>query len=208
LLAKARGLQEGDVVLVEVATLDATTKRWLPVDASPTMRTLIGMLISTYKLHVVQVAAEGNPQELVEGNPGANEVAVGDTGSIIVGAADVRGRRVGLTNCGTRVDVHSWGDGVVTAGGWNSEKRWRDIQARSETARCYTQSFGGTSAAAAIVAGMAAQLAGIARAKKVGLPPFELRLAIRHGESWNTGPCEIGNAANLEKALRHLGWSC
>jgi len=83
-----------------------------------------------------------------------------DSGAILVGAgAPPRGMagrdwgayrsRLPHSNYGSCVDVQGWGRGIVTAG-------YGDLQGGVDPDRWYTDRFGGTSGAAAMVAGMVA----------------------------------------------------
>ncbi|HEU4369875.1 MAG TPA: S8 family peptidase [Methylomirabilota bacterium] len=81
------------------------------------------------------------------------------------------GSRLDFSNHGRRVDVQAWGKAVTTCGygtlqgGRHTKTRW------------YTGRFGGTSSAAAIVAGVLACLQGIRRER--GQPPLTPRAARR-----------------------------
>ena len=107
-----------------------------------------------------------------------------DSGSILVGAgappANTHGRdhgaarsRLAFSNYGLCVDVQGWGAEVTTLG-------YGDLQGGDESI-WYTDVFGGTSAAAAIVAGVMTSLQGVnlSGAKRAPLTPADARNALR-----------------------------
>ena len=107
-----------------------------------------------------------------------NGVRLYDSGAIIVGAASsgttwanpsyLSGPTNPLTpvgiprkysSYGARIDVHAWGDGVVTSGGTGNGSA--DLYSDEGPQLHYRKSFSGTSSASAIVAGAAASLQGM-----------------------------------------------
>lgn len=112
-----------------------------------------------------------------------------DSGSILVGAGsppnpthgrpqDVDRARLDFSNYGTCVDVQCWGAEVTTLG-------YGDLQGGDETL-WYTDVFGGTSAAAAMVAGVAAALQGAnvgGGTKRAPLTPAQMRQLLRSSGS-------------------------
>lgn len=104
------------------------------------------------------------------------------------------------SNFGERVDCYAWGEGVVTAGyGWAGG---------STPTNSYTNRFGGTSAAAPIVAGAAVLLQGLHKhIKGRPLTPAEMRTVLRtHGTSQQPmGATEkIGIMPDVRKAADAL----
>ena len=87
---------------------------------------------------------------------------VNDSGAIMVGASLGAGRKkAAWSNCGSRVDVYAWGAGVVTAGygdKFNPDGANPNVigPMGADNPKLYTGQFGGTSAATAQIAGMAA----------------------------------------------------
>jgi len=78
-----------------------------------------------------------------------------DSGAIIVGASSANTRtKIGFSTYGSRVNVHGWGSRVTTTG----YGVYFDRDDPADTTKWYTPSFGGTSSAAAMVAGAAALL--------------------------------------------------
>ncbi|MCU0685861.1 MAG: S8 family serine peptidase, partial [Polyangiaceae bacterium] len=76
------------------------------------------------------------------------------SGALLIAAGSPDDRvRMGTSNFGLRIDAHGWGDNVVTAG-------YGDLHGVEPTRR-YTYKFGGTSSAAAMVAGAVASVQGV-----------------------------------------------
>jgi serine protease len=75
------------------------------------------------------------------------------SGAILVGAANLNHFPEGFSNYGQRVDVHAYGEQVVTLG-------YGDLYG-ADTVNYYTNSFSGTSSASPIVTGACAVLQGI-----------------------------------------------
>lgn len=93
-----------------------------------------------------------------------------DSGAILVAASLSTSRTPTCwTNWGSRIDVHAWGENVVTAG-------YGDLQGGGNEDLWYTAVFGGTSSASPIVVGAAAGLQGVTLARGLGpLTPATMR---------------------------------
>ena len=120
-----------------------------------------------------------------------------DSGAILVAAAtaDVPHRRHRDTSFGRRVDCYGWGERVVTCGG-----------RAGNGVTDHTDEFSGTSAAAAMVAGIALCVQGMAKAKH-GKPfdPLRLRDILRdpaNGTLPKKGEKGIGVMPDLAKIVR------
>ncbi len=118
---------------------------------------------------VIVVEAGGNGSVNLDDSAygGAFNLSVRDSGAILVGASlSSSGTPTCWTNFGSRVDMHGWGESVVTLGygtdlfngGHNEEDRF------------YTSSFSGTSSASPIVVGAVASIQG--NRLVFGLPPL------------------------------------
>jgi serine protease len=152
--------------------------------------------------HVVVVEAAGNGSMNLD-DPrygGRFDRNVRDSGAIIVGASTGPLRNPSCsTNYGSRVDVQGWGGGVATLGKGDLAK-----VNGSDQRQWYRSSFGGTSAASAMVAGAAAafQSALIAR----GLPrlfPEEMQyVMVKVGYAQGTSPKHIGPLPALRPLIR------
>ena len=132
-----------------------------------------------------------------------------DSGAIIVGAGQqlssgMDRQREGFSSFGSRIDLQGWGSGVVTTG-------YGDLYTASDRPAdpdfWYTGGFNGTSSAAAIVAGVVANLQGIALAQSgVPLPPLQIRtLLVQTGSPQSGNIAEpIGPRPNLLKAAAQI----
>jgi hypothetical protein len=132
-----------------------------------------------------------------------------DSGAIIVGAGQppssgVDRQREGFSSFGSRIDLQGWGSGVVTTGYGDL---YRASDRPADPGFWYTEGFNGTSSAAAIVAGVVANLQGIALAQLgVPLTPLQIRTLLVQ-----TGSPQLGNIAepigprpNLRNAVAQL----
>jgi hypothetical protein len=126
----------------------------------------------------------------------------GDSGAIVVGAAradaiDGLHARVGSSNFGSRIDCYAWGERVIAPSPMSA--------APSSHSACVAD-FGETSAAAAIIAGVALIVQGVVAAVRPGrrLPPRRLR-EILSARALGTGCVaaegEIGVMPDLAKIL-------
>ena len=134
-----------------------------------------------------------------------------DSGTILVGASIGPSlEKLPESNCGTRVDVFAWGAGVATSG-------YGDLNAQmgmgngDNPNQWYTAQFGGTSAAAALIAGMAAlaqEYARIIHGPEAYLDSMQMRqlfkLAGVGQEAKNTNGCAIGVQPDMGKVLQLL----
>lgn len=198
ILAAADFLTAGDVVLIEVQRAGPNHPGGSVDDGS----IAIGWWPDDYLAEryatdrgIVVVAAAGNGSEDLDAavydtpgsgfppwwaNPFARDVL--DSGSILVGAGapppGTHGRsygtdrsRLDFSNWGSCLDVQNWGREVTTAGGG-------DLQ--NATNRLYTQTFGGTSSATALTAGVVGCVQGALLA--AGMPrlrPLRMRALLR-----------------------------
>jgi len=138
-----------------------------------------------------------------------------DSGAIMVGAchkerSNGQFRRLDRirtkSNYGTRIDCYAWGEGIVTTSTTNSELGPSPDDPKSK----YTNSFGGTSGAAAIVAGAALLLQSRYQEKKGGArllnfegPLKDMRTILStHGAS---SPDPIGKMPDLKAIFTNPG---
>ena len=142
----------------------------LPAESDPVMQVALTAAVGH---EIVVVQAAGTAQDA---NHGIDldlhhlQRAVCDTGTIMVGCASSGGGNVrsDCSNYGSRVDCFAWGDSIVSAGVGGPFDRDAD--------KSYTKVFGGTSGAAAIIAGAALSVQGMRLAQ--GLAPLH-PLALR-----------------------------
>jgi hypothetical protein len=180
-------------------------------------------------IYVVEAAGNGS-MDLDHARYGKRfNRSVRDSGAIVVGASEGKKRRPSeWSNHGTRVDVHAWGQDVVTTGyghsrcwgavnpdaGWEFGKK---ADGSTDRNTWYTKSFGGTSSASPIVVGAVAVLSGIRT--HAGLPPLkpkEMRdILVATGTpqtartvSWGSITVDmlIGPLPDLKKAIPKARW--
>jgi subtilisin family serine protease len=150
-------------------------------------------------VHVVEAAGNGSVDLDSPVYRGAFDRSVRDSGAILVGAATPETRApMCWTNHGSRVDLHAWGEKVVTLG-------YGDLSGSGED-RWYTDTFSGTSSAAPIVVGAVANLQGIANANGMGpLEPRALRELLRAtGTPQASSSKQIGPMPDLRGAIPEL----
>jgi subtilisin family serine protease len=150
-------------------------------------------------VHVVEAAGNGSANLDSKRYRGAFDRTVRDSGAILVGASTATTRApMCWTNSGSRVDLHGWGENVVTLG-------YGDLTASGEN-QWYTARFGGTSSAAPMVVGSVASLQGAAHAAGLGLlePRAVRELLMSTGTPQATSTRQIGPLPNLRDALPRL----
>jgi hypothetical protein len=200
-------VRSGDVVLLEVQRAGLPTETQLAdFDA---IRFVAGVASPDPGIGAVVVEAAGNGDDtdgvdldVPQGAPAAGTQwwagRTADSGAILVGAGRSQAVNGGHecrreSNFGVGVHCHAWGDGVVTA-----------------AAAGYLKGFGGTSAASAIVAGVAAVLQGMHRAAHgVPLGATALRALLADpatGTPQRTPPDHpVGSMPDLRKLAAAIG---
>ncbi|RKH63265.1 S8 family peptidase [Corallococcus llansteffanensis] len=156
---------------------------------------------------VVEAAGNGsaNLDDAAYGN--VFNRGVRDSGAILVGASTATTRvPMCWTNFGGRVDVHGWGESVVTLGYGD-----RFGSAYGED-QYYTSTFSGTSSASPIVTGSAIVLQGVARARGTGAldPRYVRGLLANTGTAQAADARNIGRLPDLRQALQTMpdfAWS-
>lgn len=152
---------------------------------------------------VIVVEAAGNGQMDLDGAQfeGRFQRAVRDSGAILVGAGTSSGHAPWCwSNAGSRVDVHAWGDSVVTTG-------YGDIRAGGDDSKqFYTRGFSGTSSASAIVAGAVAALQGARLGSSMPrlLPGQMRKLLVDTGTPQAAAPRNIGPQPDLRAAYQQM----
>lgn len=201
----ARRSIPGDIVLLEVQYAGLKhSHEYVPVEFYPDVFDAIRYATDA-GITVVEAAGNGNQ------NLDAILSFRGDSGAIFVAAGSVSGdnsaaslardrKRLWFSNYGERIDVQNWGERVVTTG-------YGDLLYGGHK-RTYTESFNGTSSAAAITAGVCAVIQGVSK-ETIGRPlsPGELRdLLVRTGtpQQGNRNSFKIGPRPDLKRALRAL----
>ena len=164
IVAAVNVMAPGDVLLLEVDRNYLPTE--IEIDNFDAIR-----LAAASGIIVVEAAGNGNANldELPDG-----EGLHGDSGAIIVGSCESalpHNRYVGMgagqgSNYGSRINCFAWGERITTSG-------YGDVDPHAEENAKYTYWFGGTSGAAAIIAGTALIIQGMYQAT----PPAGGRLS-------------------------------
>lgn len=210
----ASKMEAGDVLLLEQQSIagprfDLATGRGLvPIEYETKIYQEIK---SATAKGVVVIESSGNGFENLDNSVynGAFDRNNRDSGAIIVGAGLPEGRLYGEgpdrtrteeSNYGTRVDVQGWGRLITTTG-------FGDLRHEQGENNWYTLEFGATSGATAMVAGAAALIQSILKARGLApLAPKDLRqLLVCTGspQQGNTGE-RIGPRPNIRAALALL----
>jgi hypothetical protein len=207
-------LDAGDILLLETQELDPEDgNRFWPLEASEANFDMI-RLAAALGIIVIEPAGNGNKysnsgndMDLYRNHLGRqtlnrNDPDFKDSGAIMVAAAssEVPHKRLPYTNYGSRVDSYAWGENITTAG----------MHPRSSgmAINTYTHQFGGTSGAAAIVAGVAISLQSMMEANHhCRLQPSQMRevlsnLSFGTASSNGIDIDHIGVMPDLEKITR------
>ncbi|MDJ0762518.1 MAG: S8 family serine peptidase [Myxococcota bacterium] len=211
IMAAIDQLRPGDVLLLEVHRMGPVVGdcdpasgncNWIPIEFWQADFDAVEIARSN---GIIVVAAAGNGTTRLDHRyyGGLFDRQVRDSGAIIVGASYPNPRQpVNYSNSGTRVDVHSWGDMVVTMGGNGDLKQNHEGENDK-----YTQTFGGTSSAAAIVAGVVTAMQGVAKAE-LGevLSPGEMRALLTATGTPQTAELDrpIGPQPDMRAAINVL----
>ncbi len=199
----------GDVILIEAQAYFWQIEN-LPVEVEPVVFLAIDTATSAGRI-VVEAAGNGNTdldtllrdgQRFLERNPGTGHRRQ-DSGAILVaaGTSTLNNLRQptntphvhwGGSNYGSGIDCYAWGEDIDTAGGKGSTSK-----------QAYTINFGGTSGAAAIIAGVATLAQARAKAAHGGSPlPSKVLRAILSDPALGTvsgSPGMIGCMPSLKK---------
>ncbi|MBI4211400.1 MAG: S8 family serine peptidase [Deltaproteobacteria bacterium] len=142
-----------------------------------------------------------------------------DSGAIMVGASLGADRSpASWSNCGERIDLFAWGANIATTGyqyndGTPEEymPRWigsdAPVPPNDDPNAYFVNNFGGTSSAAAIIAGVAALTQSKAK-QELGrstlyLMPKKMRdILVASGIPQSSGSCNIGVEPQIQEALR------
>ena len=202
-----RDLEDGDVILLETQYLRVYDDGrggccYSPLLPHETAIETYVAIESAVEAGIHVVAAAGNGRTDVSGFMDAGP----DSGAILVAAGQpASGERVPRSNFGSRVDLFSWGDFVLSTALPETCEIHSPWNVPGKPSRCYDW-FHDTSAASAIVAGVVACLSGILKQRQVCLRPSEMRsLLVSTGyEKSGTKREEIGVHPDLRAACLAL----
>ena len=208
ILAVANG-SAGDVILLEQQfSVCGLSDSFGPIEALPSVFDAIQTAVAQGFV-VIEAAGNGGVNLDHTACSVVFDRTLQDSGAIIVGAGQPPSsgadrQREGFSSFGSRIDLQGWGSAVVTTGYGDL---YRASDRPADPGFWYTEVFNGTSSAAAIVAGVVANLQGIALAQSgVPLPPLQIRILLVQ-----TGSPQLGNIAepigprpNLLKAAAHI----
>ena len=207
ILAVANG-SAGDVILLEQQYPVCGLLNFGPIEALPSVFDAIQTAVAQGFV-VIEAAGNGGVNLDHTACSVVFDRTLQDSGAIIVGAGQPPSsgadrQREGFSSFGSRIDLQGWGSAVVTTGYGDL---YRASDRPADPGFWYTEVFNGTSSAAAIVAGVVANLQGIALAQSgVPLPPLQIRTLLVQ-----TGSPQLGNIAepigprpNLLKAAAHI----
>lgn len=146
------------------------------------------------------------------GPAGCPNLATDDSGALMVGSSEGANlKKKATSNCGNRVNVFAWGAGVVTTGYGD-----HPMSVPGDPNQWYTAQFGGTSAAAAEIAGIVLllqeyvdQLYGptLKPWEDVYLSAAQVRAVLTHPDAsspQSDGGCNIGKQPDVGKVLKLL----
>ena len=174
-------------------------------------------IVATSNAGVIVVEAAGNGQADLDNAlyKGRFDRLQRDSGALLVAASESGARqRTCTSNHGDRIDVHAWGQDVITTGYGVGDDRCAGVncltvaQARvngNDKNQWYTHGFSGTSSASAIVAGAAAAVQGVLLARNTfTLNWLEMRALLSStGKPPDAGHA-IGELPDLEAAIAEL----
>jgi hypothetical protein len=194
---------EYDVVVLEMQAAWLGTGRLAPAEVDPT----IWLYCRTASnADILVVAAAGNGDEDLDSNDYGFYRGYGDSGALIIGAgsADTNHNKLSFSSYGERVNIHAWGESVVSTGyGWLADLDGSDVYLQD-----YTDRFGGTSSATALMGGALTAMQSLGNdIVGRGLRPQEMRIllsltGIPQGTGGNIGPFpDLGVAASYINRL-------
>jgi hypothetical protein len=209
-------LHYGDILLVEVQVQDGlgNGKVW-PAEVQPAiastirLATALGITVVEPTGNGEQYFGVGNDLDRFVDMKGSEILNTSykdfsDSGAIMVAAASSQTphKRLAFSNYGKRVDCYAWGENVVTAGSYPASAQ--------ESRDAFTKNFGGTSAAAAIIAGAAIAIQNYTETNHhFRLSPNQLRSILRD-EKFGTPSAngkekdKIGSMPDLRKIVDHI----
>lgn len=198
-------LSAGDILLIEQQGY--VNEVFCPVEVEPAVFDAITLAVAK---GIIVVEPAGNGAQNLDASiwGGWFQRSLQDSGAIIVagGASPLSGHTPRMwypsgSSYGSRIDVQAWYDNTVTLGGAGLSDLFYP---GNDENQAYTSSFGGSSGASAMIAGISAVLNGVAM-DKWGAPysPEDLRDSLRlsgFGPENNT-PFNVGPQPDLKQFL-------
>lgn len=194
-------LEQGDVLILEMHST-GPTRTFIPVEY---WQPIFDILKVAESKGIYCVAAGGNGNTNLDSSAFNNafNTQYRNSNCVLVGAsthvASNVGNRISFSNYGSRIDAHAFGEYVVTTG-------YGDLFF-SDTSS-YTNTFGGTSSATPIVAGVVVALSSIAKENGKYIPIPILRQALRATgtkQKVETQSERIGNLPDIRELYDVLG---
>lgn len=209
ILDSVRVLRSGSVLLIEVQSTKGFGN--YPCEVDPAVFAAILRVVAR---GIIVVEAAGNGGRDLDDYRGLrgrqilkrDGEAFRDSGAILVGAgtSGVPHSRMPFSNYGSRIDCYAWGENILSTGGVDLEPgKLRILDDRPYASYGFQ---GGTSGAAAIIAGVAASLQGIAQMKHGRrFRPMQMRRIIGN-PNWGTASANpaqdrIATMPDLKKIL-------
>ena len=198
-------LNAGDVVQIGIHVAGGypagcTKDCWIAMESEPAYYDVIKALTDK-GIYVIEAAGNGNVNLDSPGFRGAFDVNVRDSGAILAGAFCAKdGKKASFSTYGSRVTSAAWGCwDVVTTG-------YGDLYKNAGANDFYTSTFGGTSSANPIIAGVVASLSGIAKANGITVTPRQMRqiLAETGTPLANGDSAKVGTQPDMERAVARI----
>lgn len=193
-------LSEGDILLIEQQMIGPDYRRFTAVEYWPH---IYEQLKEVTKKGIHCVEAAGNSRSNLDSSlyNRAFDLSKRDSGCVLVGAMGNNAEREKwiFSNYGSRVDAAGYGEDIVTTGYGDLFNGGND--------RRYTGVFGGTSAAAPMVAGVMAQISSIAKEQAIVISPKEMRSALRatgSAQGVSTLSQRVGNLPDTMKLVEYF----
>jgi hypothetical protein len=141
----------------------------------------------------------------------AKDLSCEDSGAVLVGASEgANEAKIFFSNCGSRVNSFSWGQGVVTTGYPYGSYAWEGttppLPPNDTTNAFFIDNFGGTSSATALVGGAAVLIQDYARTqlghRRYLMPPKMREILTGSGVAQtDTSGCNIGMQPRIDQAF-------
>ncbi|MFG0317639.1 MAG: S8 family serine peptidase [Planctomycetota bacterium JB042] len=194
----AAAAQTGDVVVVEIQCYGGPSGPY-PCEYDPTTFATV-QAATANGVHVIAAAGNGDNDLDHPSYGGAFNLAVRDSGAIIVGASNGASLdKASFSNHGSRLTSSGWGYNVATTG-------YGSLYSGGSAQTSYADDFSGTSSATPIVTGAAACLLSAYReAFGVELDPLTLRTVLAQTGTPQGSGGTIGSRPNLRAAFRAAG---